>query len=170
MHQELPLAIRRNHEWLDFICANKFTDAERKFLTCCGTPIKWKISGCKPPIPLRKHSSPRGPYSSIHVNPTPKGTRYVACLRLLSPTYVIYWIHLVFPEEFACTGKVMTRNKIIGSGNENGGNQICNVQVAVGSCISAAEARFFTFQATLLTVVISPDAVGWLPNLFPSTI
>ena len=35
------------------------------------------ISGGNPPAPLRKHSDPKGPYSSIHVNPTPKGTRYV---------------------------------------------------------------------------------------------
>jgi len=32
-----------------------------------------------PPAPLRKHSDPKGPYSSIHVNPTPKGTRRI-CL------------------------------------------------------------------------------------------
>jgi hypothetical protein len=30
-------------------------------------------------IPLRKHSSAKGPYSSLHVNPTPKGTSRI-CL------------------------------------------------------------------------------------------
>lgn len=45
----------------------------------------------KSPLPLKKHSSPRGPYSSIHVNPTPKGTRRI-CLHWRSDdTEEDYW-------------------------------------------------------------------------------